>query len=137
MLGKIFGGKGLLGGFFDKIGMSWMNNVLSLAANVMTGNWLAAAKDVFSLVSQFSNSWMNTVDRHQPLGPFGGRSSCFGGDSVLSQARLQDMQSRAGRSSDAVASRNVSRTISAVSYTVENNALADSNLRNAWTAARV
>ena len=90
-LDKLFG-KGLLGGFFDSIGMSWMSSVLSLATNVMTGNWLAAARDVFQLVSQFSNSWQNKVDRYQPLGQFG-NNSCFGGDSDLTSYRTSELRS--------------------------------------------
>jgi hypothetical protein len=90
-LDKLFGSSGLLGGFFDSIGMPWMNNVLSLATNVMTGNWLGAAKDVFNLVSQFSNSWQNQVDRFQPLGQFG-NNSCFGGDNSLSAYRTSELQ---------------------------------------------
>ena len=93
-LGKIFG-DGLFGKFFDSIGMGWMTNVLSLAADVMTGNWLAAAKDVFDLVSKFSNSWSKQVSPFQPLGDFAfGNGGCFGGD--LTSARVDDIMNDAG-----------------------------------------
>lgn len=91
-LDKIFGGGGLFGKFFDSIGLGWMGNVLSLAANVMTGNWLAAAKDVFDLVSNFSNSWSKNVSPFQPLGEFA-NGGCFGGD--LTSARLDDIMNDA------------------------------------------
>ncbi len=104
-LGSIFGDNGIFGKFFDSIGLGWMNNVLSLATNVMTGNWLAAAKDVFDLVSEFSNSssWMDRVAKQPPLGDFGS-GGCFGANS-LSASRLDDFRNAAGnfgltRSSD-------------------------------------
>ena len=85
-LGKVFSG------FFESIGMGWMGNVLSLATNFMTGNWMGVAEDIFRLVSEFSNdSWTSRVDRDQPLGAFG-RSSCFG-DFSLSGSRMSDLQS--------------------------------------------
>ena len=91
-LGKIFG-DGLLGKFFDSIGMGWMGNVLSLATDVMTGNWLAAAKDVFDLVSNFSSSWSKQVSPFQPLGDF-----ALGGgfDGGLTSARVDDILNSAG-----------------------------------------
>jgi len=93
-LGKIFG-DGLFGKFFDSIGMGWMGNVLSLAVDVMSGNWLAAAKDVFDLVSKFSNSWSSQVSPFQPLGDFAfGGGGCFGGD--LTSARVDDIMGGAG-----------------------------------------
>lgn len=133
-LDKIFGGKGLLGGFFDKIGMPWMNNVLSLATNVATGNWLGAAKDVFGLVSQFSNSWMNKVDRFQPLGQFG-KNSCFGNDS-LSTSRMQEIGARARRS-DAVVSSKARNAINLVQRSVEDRTMITANLRNASVLAQI
>jgi len=97
-LGSIFGDNGIFGKFFDSIGLGWMNNVLSLATNVMTGNWLAAAKDVFDLVSEFSNSssWMDRVAQQQPLGAFGSGGGCFG-QNCLSQSRLDDFRTAADR----------------------------------------
>lgn len=96
-LGSIFGDGGIFGKFFDSIGLGWMNNVLSLATNVMTGNWLAAAKDVFDLVSEFSNSssWMDRVAQQPPLGEFAS-GGCFGSNS-LSQSRLDDLRTDASR----------------------------------------
>lgn len=91
-LGKIFG-DGLFGKFFDSIGMGWMGNVLSLAVDVMSGNWLAAAKDVFDLVSKFSNSWSNQVSPFQPLGDFASGGG-FGGD--LTNTRVDNIMSGAG-----------------------------------------
>ena len=93
-LGKIFSG------FFESIGMGWMGNVISLAANFMTGNWVGVAQDIFRLVSEFSNdSWRDKVDRFQPLGSFS-RGSCFGNNSSLSESRLSDLRSQAERDGD-------------------------------------
>lgn len=86
-LGKIFG-DGLFGKFFDSIGMGWMGNVLSLAIDAMSGNWLAAAKDVFDLVSKFSNSWSNQVSPFQPLGDFVSGGGFGGG---LTNARVDNI----------------------------------------------
>ena len=89
-LGKVFSG------FFESIGMGWMGNVLSLATNFMTGNWMGVAQDIFRLVSEFSNdSWTSRVDRDQPLGALS-RGGCFG-DSSLSESRISDLQTRAER----------------------------------------
>jgi hypothetical protein len=95
-LGKIFG-DGLFGKFFDSIGMGWMGNVLSLAVDAMSGNWLAAAKDVFDLVSKFSNSWSNQVSQFQPLGDFAfGSGGLFGGG--LSSTRVDNIMNNANSS---------------------------------------
>lgn len=108
-LGKIFG-DGLLGKFFDSIGMGWMGNVLSLAVDAMSGNWLAAAKDVFDLVSKFSNSWSNQVSQFQPLGDFAfGGGGCFGD---LSSARVDNIMN------DANSSQTIRRGMSAVQDSV-------------------
>lgn len=94
-LGKI------VSGFFESIGMGWMGNVLSLATNFMTGNWVGVAQDIFRLVSEFSNdSWRDKVDRFQPLGAFSRGSSCFGNNSSLSESRISDLQSQAERDGD-------------------------------------
>ena len=93
-LGKIFG-DGLFGKFFDSIGMGWMGNVLSLAIDAMSGNWLAAAKDVFDLVSKFSNSWSNQVSPFQPLGDFAGGGGIFGG---LTSGRVDNIMNNANSS---------------------------------------
>ncbi|HEV7894013.1 MAG TPA: hypothetical protein VGP08_25585 [Pyrinomonadaceae bacterium] len=103
-LGKIFG-DGLFGKFFDSIGMGWMGNVLSLAVDAMSGNWLAAAKDVFDLVSKFSNSWSNQVSPFQPLGDFA-MGGGFGGG--LSSTRVDNVMN------DANSSQTIRRGMTAV-----------------------
>lgn len=70
LLGKILGG-GLLSSLFDRLGMSWMSNLINIAAGVMTGRWDIVAREVLNLVSQFSNSWMDSASHNQPLGSFG------------------------------------------------------------------
>ena len=90
-LGSIIGD--VFGKFFDSIGMGWMGNVLAFAVDAMTGNWLAAAKDVFDLVSNFSSSWSKQVSPFQPLGEFA-TGGCFGGD--LTSARVDDILNGAG-----------------------------------------
>lgn len=134
-LDKIFGSRGLLGSFFDSIGMSWMNNVISLAVNITTGNWLAAAKDVFDLVSQFSSdSWQNRVDRFQPLGPFGA-GGCFS-TGTLSASRADELRTRV-TSDDPAATRNSTRTIFIAHETRYNNEVANYNLRTATAQGRI
>jgi hypothetical protein len=107
-LGKIFG-DGLFGKFFDSIGMGWMGNVLSLAIDAMSGNWLAAAKDVFDLVSKFSNSWSSQVSPFQPLGDFAGGGGVFG---ALTSGRVDDIMSGAGNN------QTVSRGLSVINDAV-------------------
>jgi hypothetical protein len=125
-LGKVFSG------FFESIGMGWMGNVLSLAANFMTGNWAGVAQDIFNLVSEFSNdSWQNRVDRYQPLGAFG-RTSCFGDDS-LSESRVNDWQERAG-GGEVEVSWNVRRTLDEATSTLRLRSEVDLNRRNAYAA---
>lgn len=83
-LGKIF--DGLFGKFFDSIGLGWMGQALALTADIMSGNWVGAAQDIFNLVAEFTDSaWMDRVASLQPLGGFdvGG---CFG--EVLSEDTL-------------------------------------------------
>ena len=92
-LDKIFGGGGLFGKFFDSIGLGWMGNVLSLAVDVMSGNWLGAAKDVFDLVSKFSDSWSKSVSPFQPLGDFA-LGGGFGGG--LTSERLGNIINNTG-----------------------------------------
>jgi hypothetical protein len=75
-LGKII--DGVFGKFFDSIGLGWMTQALALTADIMSGNWVGAAQDVFNLVAEFSDSsWMNRVASLQPLGGFDG-GGCFG-----------------------------------------------------------
>ena len=128
-LGKIFSG------FFESIGLGWMGTVLSLATNVMTGNWLGVAEDVFKLVSEFSNdSWQSRVDREPPLGRFG-RTSCFG-DNRLSEYRTDELSSRV-RDDDPVGERPSTRAIYTVHEATHNNAVATYRLRVAYTGQGV
>jgi hypothetical protein len=85
-IGKII--DGVFGKFFDSIGLGWMTQALSLTANIMSGNWVGAAQDIFNLVAEFSDSsWMDRVASLQPLGGFdvvvGG---CFG--DILSESTV-------------------------------------------------
>lgn len=127
-LDKVFGGKGLLGSFFDKVGMPWMNNVISFATNALTGNWLAAARDVFSLVSQFGNSWMSSVDRHQPLGDFASRD-CFGSDE-LPEPRLRELRARV-RTDDSQDLRKFSGAVHLVQEMFSSSSIVSTNIRTA------
>ena len=75
-LGKIF--DSVFGKFFDSIGMGWLGQAIALTADIMSGNWVGAAQDIFNLVAEFSDSsWMNRVASLQPLGAFDG-GGCFG-----------------------------------------------------------
>jgi hypothetical protein len=129
-LGKIFSG------FFDSIGLGWMGNVLSLATNVMMGNWAGVAEDVFRLVSEFSNdsSWQSRVDREPPLGRFG-RTSCFG-DNRLSESRTDELNSRV-RDSDPDGERASTRAIVTVHEAEHNNRVATYNLAYAFSTSRI
>ncbi|HEV2861541.1 MAG TPA: hypothetical protein VGX48_11075 [Pyrinomonadaceae bacterium] len=128
-LGKIFSG------FFDSIGLGWMGSVLSLATNVMMGNWAGVAEDVFRLVSEFSNdSWQNRVDRDQPLGRFG-RTSCFG-ENRLSSYRADELSERT-RDYDPAGEQSSSRTIYIVRETTHNSDAAIHNVRLAYSSSRV
>jgi len=75
-LGKIF--DSVFGKFFDSIGMGWLGQAIALTADIMSGNWVGAAQDVFNLVAEFTDSsWMDRVASLQPLGAFDG-GGCFG-----------------------------------------------------------
>ena len=83
-LGKIF--DSVFGKFFDSIGMGWLGQAIALTADIMSGNWVAAAQDVFNLVAEFTDSaWMDRVASLQPLGGFDG-GGCFG--EILSENTL-------------------------------------------------
>ena len=83
-LGKIF--DSVFGKFFDSIGMGWLGQAIALTADIMSGNWVGAAQDIFNLVAEFSDSsWMNRVASLQPLGAFDG-GGCFG--DILSESTL-------------------------------------------------
>ena len=129
-LGKIFSG------FFDSIGLGWMGSVLSLATNVMMGNWAGVAEDVFRLVSEFSNdsSWQSRVDREPPLGRFG-RTSCFG-DNRLSESRTAEWSDRV-RESDPDGDRPSTRAIYTAHETTHNNAVATYNLQSTFMSRAI
>jgi hypothetical protein len=131
-LGNILGS--VFGGFFDSIGMGWMTNVLSFAANAMTGNWVAAAKDVFDLVSEFSNnsSWMDSTSPFQPLGEFG-NNGCFG-RSNLSSSWLDDIFGRANDGGFEL-SENVERSFSVLGDTLESSLVVEANRRNVYSVS--
>lgn len=75
-LGKIF--DSVFGKFFDSIGMGWLGQAIALTADIMSGNWVGAAQDIFNLVAEFTdNAWMDRVASLQPLGAFDG-GGCFG-----------------------------------------------------------
>lgn len=136
-LGNILG-EGLLGGFFDKIGMPWMSNVISLATNVMTGNWIGAAGDVFNLVSSFSNKWMNSVDQQPPLGQFGNSFSNTNTNSInnLTHTRVQDITIRAGKGKITI-SQKVTDAFGLVAEAARNRAFATANLQAANLLGRI
>lgn len=134
MFGKIFGS--VFGKFFDSIGMGWMTNVLSLAVNVMSGNWLAAAKDVFDLVAQFSDSeWMQRVSSFAPLGAFD-TGGCFGTGGSLWGSRIDDFVSQATRNSISVPD-SVRDLFDLAAFTDQNWAVANQNLQTAFSTSRV
>jgi hypothetical protein len=89
-IGKIF--DSVFGKFFDSIGMGWLGQAIALTADIMSGNWVGAAQDVFNLVAEFTDSsWMDRVASLQPLGAFDG-GGCFG--DILSEntfGRLLDL----------------------------------------------
>lgn len=124
-LGKIF--DSVFGKFFDSIGMGWLGQAIALTADIMSGNWVGAAQDIFNLVAEFSDSsWMNRVASLQPLGAFDG-AGCFG--EVLSGNTL-------GRLFDAASgsdTRGLFSAINIVQETVQNGALVAANRRFAST----
>jgi hypothetical protein len=127
-LGNIF--SSVFGKFFDSIGMGWMTNVLSLTANIMTGNWAAAAKDVFDMVARFSNSdWMQRVASLPPLGGFD-FDGCFG--NVLSESTLGSWISQTATNSDDFNGFNGFLRAVGIAYeTVQNNTVANTQLQYA------
>ncbi len=129
-LGNIF--SSVFGKFFDSIGMGWMTNVLSLTANIMSGNWVAAAKDVFDIVARFSNSdWMNQVSSLAPLGDFD-FDGCFGSNGILSESTLGSWISQTARGGDSFNGFDgFLRAISLAHETVQNNAVANTQLQYA------
>lgn len=132
-LGKII--DGVFGKFFDSIGLGWMTQALSLTANIMSGNWVGAAQDVFNLVAEFTdNSWMDRVASLQPLGAFDG-GGCFG--DILSENALGQWLDLTGVGDDR---RGLGAFVGAVNIareTLQNNAVATANLRYAAASHRV
>ncbi|HEV2764457.1 MAG TPA: hypothetical protein VGV38_15870 [Pyrinomonadaceae bacterium] len=129
-IGNMFG----LDKLFSSLGMPWLSDIITLAGNVMTGNWLGAAKDVFDLVSQFSSSsWANRVDPFQPLGDFGFGS---GGGGCFDLSRLTEIAGSVGEQGGFDFS-SVSRAFSLVEETVFNNSLANESLRLAHARSSV
>jgi hypothetical protein len=124
-LGKIF--DSVFGKFFDSIGMGWLGQALALTADIMSGNWVGAAQDIFNLVAEFSDSsWMNRVASLQPLGAFDG-GGCFG--EALSENTL-------GRLFGAAAGSDTSGLFSAINIvqeTMQNGAVVAANRRFAAT----
>jgi hypothetical protein len=125
-LGKIF--DSVFGKFFDSIGMGWLGQAIALTADIMSGNWVGAAQDIFNLVAEFSDSsWMNRVASLQPLGAFDGGGG-FG--DILSEntfGRLLDVatgDNGGGRSS-------VFSAINIMQETLHNGALISANRRYA------
>lgn len=123
-LGKIF--DSVFGKFFDSIGLGWMGQALALTADIMSGNWVGAAQDIFNLVAEFSDSsWMNRVASLQPLGAFDGGGS-FG--DILSEntfGKLLDLttgDNAGGRSS-------VFSAINIMQETLHNSSLVSANRR--------
>jgi hypothetical protein len=99
----LFGLDNLVGGLLDKVKLGWVMDVVKMYVDFQTGNWLALAGDVSHLVSKFSDfSFMDRVDRDQPLGGFDTNSrfstnGCFGTTSV---DRSEEIFSTAGRSNN-------------------------------------
>ena len=125
-LGKIF--DSVFGSFFDSIGLGWMTQALSLTANIMSGNWVAAAQDIFDLVAEFTDiDWVDKIASLQPLGGFDVRGG-FG--DLLSQDTLSQWLNVSG-SSDAAGLNNFFRAVSIARETLQNNATATANLRSA------
>lgn len=93
LFSKILGG-GLLSSLFDRLGMSWMSNLINIAAGVMTGRWDIVAREVLNLVSQFSNSWMDSASHDQPLGSFGDNQRFSNYTDVTSARTTSSMSDR-------------------------------------------
>ena len=113
-LGKIF--DGVFGKFFDSIGMGWLGQALALTADIMSGNWVGAAQDIFNLVAEFSDSsWMNRVASLQPLGAFDG-GGCF--SDTISENTLGRLFNAASGSD----TRGIVSAINIVQETMQNGA---------------
>lgn len=125
-IGKLI--DGVFGKFFDSIGLGWMTQALSLTANIMSGNWVGAAQDVFNLVAEFTDSsWMDRVASLQPLGAFDG-GGCFG--DILSEGTLGQWLDLTG-AGDRRGLGNFLGAVNIARETLQNNAMATANLRYA------
>jgi len=129
-LGKII--DGVFGKFFDSIGLGWMTQALSLTANIMSGNWVGAAQDIFNLVAEFSDSsWMDRVASLPPLGGFDTGGGCFG--DILSENTvgrwLDDLTGSSGGGTGTVFT-----AFNTTSETLQNNAALSMN--RAYALAR-
>lgn len=120
-IGKII--DGVFGKFFDSIGLGWMTQALSLTANIMSGNWVGAAQDVFNLVAEFSDSsWMNRVASLQPLGGFDG-GGCFG--EILSENTVSRWLDLGGDNSGGLG--RFLAAVNTANETLQNNAAVSTN----------
>ena len=125
-LGKIF--DSVFGNFFDSIGLGWMAQALSLTANIMSGNWVGAAQDVFDLVAEFTDSsWMDRVASLQPLGGFD-TGGCFG--EILSENTLGRFFERA-TAEERMGLGQVFSALNVVHETLHNSSLVAANRRYA------
>lgn len=131
-LGKIF--DSVFGKFFDSIGMGWLGQAIALTADIMSGNWVGAAQDIFNLVAEFSDSsWMNRVASLQPLGAFDG-GGCFG--EILSENTISRFFDQAAGSGG----RDFGQFFNAVNVvreTMHNDALVSANRRYAMSSLHI
>jgi hypothetical protein len=133
-LGDILGSS-FIGKFLDSLGLDWLNNFISLAANVASGNWIAAAKDVFDLVAEFSDSsWMQRVSSLAPLGEFD-LNSTFDLSSLTS-SRIAEIRDFA-RSLGVELPKGIEQAIDVIRYTSENSSRVNEQVQNAQRYAHV
>jgi len=131
-LGKIF--DSVFGKFFDSIGMGWLGQAIALTADIMSGNWVGAAQDVFNLVAEFTDSsWMDRVASLQPLGAFDG-GGCFG--DILSENTLGQWLELAGGNERGGLGQFFS-AVNVVNETLHNGALVSSNRRFAMSSQHI
>ncbi len=68
-LGKLLGN--VVGGVLESIGLGKIAPFVKLGLNMLTGNWLGVAEDVFNLVSSFKSSdYVDRAAKRPPLGGF-------------------------------------------------------------------
>lgn len=68
-IGKLLGN--VVGGVLDSIGLGKIAPFVKLGLNMLTGNWLGVAEDVFNLVSSFkSNDFLDRAASRPPIGRF-------------------------------------------------------------------